>query len=208
MRKLTVIIICIFLATTVYANSAEVGPKPADISAVAEIAVRYYTTFGRVPTNEELNMMIFHVNLGLLFSNPKARRVPYAFPHDTPIHTKTAKELSLEEEKGIWNLYNNVSEDGCAYLRETECDCDKCLARGAMIATVEAYVFSAALFREYLPGVEDIWPVIKRVRDFYSSSKEPKSKELPRQGGHNSKAPEDMGNFIIRKEQGSYGYNF
>lgn len=180
MRKLTAIIICIFLATAVYANSAEVGAKPTDASAVAEIAVRYYTTFGRIPTNEELNTIIFHVNLGRLFSNPKAQRVPYAFPPNTPIHTKTAEELSLEEEKRIWNLYNNMFEDGCAYLRETKCDCDKCFARGVMTAMAEAYVLSAALCREYLPGVEDIWPIIKRGRNFYSPSKDPKSKELSR----------------------------
>lgn len=197
MRNLAAIIISVFLLISIYASGAEVGPKPADASAVAEIAITWYTTFGRIPTNEELNKMIFHVNLGLLFSNPKAQRVPYVFPQNTPIHTKTADELSLEEEKIIWDFYNNMSEDGCAYLRETVCDCDKCLARGAMIITVEAYVYSAALFRDYLPGVKDIWPIIMRVRKFYSSSKE-----------LDSKTPEDMGNFVIGNEQESHGYNF
>lgn len=194
MRKLTLIIAFILLTAFIHAaNGAEVGPDAHDTSEIAEVAIQYYTEFGRTPTNKELNEMIFYYNLMRRFRDFNARCISYAFPQATPITTKTEDELPFDDQKRIWTQFDYAYREACDFLQEaSECNCEACFRKQIVVATAESVVYTTALSKEYFPQVK-IVSVIKRMNDLYGSSGKPQYSE------HGNKTPKDMGYFAVDK---------
>jgi len=164
MRKLTGIIAFILLTASIHANSAEFGSDAHDLSEIAEIAIQYYTEFGRTPTNKEFNEMIFYCNLSSHLRDSNARHIPYTFPHVAPITINTEDNLPLDDQQRIWAQFDYSFWDALSFFQETsgECGCDTCLKKQVRVAVRESTAYTAALAKEYFPQV-NVDLVIQRM---------------------------------------------
>lgn len=99
MRKLTLIITFILLTTSIHAAAADGADLANEPSDVAELAIRLYKEFGRVPTVVEYNAGIIGHNLSARYLGYSV--LPYHFPYrpflPQPPYNERFKEVAVWE---------------------------------------------------------------------------------------------------------------